>query len=65
MSTNQVLQPSVCKMCSHGIPLPARYQQLLVLGSGPQAIVDVHGEEGAAAVEDGSQRTHQRSQHHS
>ena len=46
-------------------PIPSHQQQLPLARTGPQPPPDVHGEEGAAAVEDGGQRGHERSHHHS
>lgn len=43
---------------------PAHNQELSLAGLRPDASPDVHGEQGAAAVEDGGQRGHEGSQHH-
>lgn len=44
--------------------LPAHQEQLLLAGPRPQPPPDVHGEEGAAAVEYGGEGGHERGHHH-
>lgn len=44
--------------------LPAGDHELPFAGFAADLGVDVHGEEGAGAVEDGGERAHQRGQHH-
>uniref|UniRef100_A0A2D4MGW3 Uncharacterized protein n=1 Tax=Micrurus spixii TaxID=129469 RepID=A0A2D4MGW3_9SAUR len=43
---------------------PANDHELPLLGGGAYFGVDVHGEEGAGAIKDGSEGAHQRGQHH-
>lgn len=43
---------------------PAHDEELPLAGLGPEAGPDVHGEQGAAAVEDGGQGGHEGGQHH-
>ena len=49
----------------NGDHLPAYNDELALGGLWPDASPDVHGEQSAAAVEDGGQRRHEGSQHHS
>lgn len=44
-------------------PSPGRDHELPLRGCRPDLGVDVHGEEGAGAVEDGGQGAHERRQH--
>lgn len=47
------------------VRLPANYDELPLGGLWPDPCPDVHGEQSAAAVEDGGQGRHEGSQHHS